>query len=197
MLSGNTVDRSGVESEICQIQLSSPNTQIWQNPGRKSLIFGVKANIVTIDRKIWAVIPARERCPIVSSQKRGEASVREEACHRHQLTIFGVGHGRNHILHVLKAGCGKVHAHDLRKAPGGALQRRRAVFENCAIEAVVLGRSTGTVTAGCRVTNVAIVELSLGQTMKDVALEENLRAPIRQISAPRGFHTQNSPYLRA
>src|SRR5205085_799002 len=53
------------------------------------------------------------------------------------------------------------------------------------------------VTAGCGVTNVAVVEFSVCQTMKNVSFKQNLRAPIGQVPTTRCLDAQYSPYLRA
>ena len=141
---------------------------------------GVQPDVIPVDGIVRPVITARKRRPIVSLQRCGKSRAAEEGCHGCQLAVFRIGHGGNHIFHVLEASAGIVHSHNLADSPGRALQRGVTIFIDGECQAVILVGTPSAISAWGGVADIAVVVLSVGQPVKDVSLKQDLRTTVRR-----------------
>src|SRR6266704_4368043 len=178
VLARDTVHRPRVKTKVREIQLIRANIEVRSRA--IFLKFGIQFNVVSIDREIRSVITAGKRRPIVSLQRTPQLGADQEIAHRRQLLIFGLQHSRDHLLYASESDRSEILPQDLPNAPGGALQSSSSVVRDGLRQTVVLVSASCAVTASARIADIAIVKLSPSQAMKDVALVENLRAPVRQ-----------------
>src|SRR5712671_718979 len=108
MLSCNSIDSARVKAEVREIQLCSPNAQVWQSTSQKPLKLAAQLDIVAIDRVVRSVITTRKRRPVMSSQRNCQACSCEKARRRCQLPVFGIGHRIDHFFNILKARSGEI-----------------------------------------------------------------------------------------